>query len=169
MISHPVRMRPASGWPAWTSPCMPRPPERSPCPGFCPLRVSSPVDFLSIPCPGTPGASQVLQRISSCMPRPEDSGGSPHPTRIMRMLHIGFGYVNALASRNNFISKLYQHFRVRVHPYGLQDSLCTLTPFSFAGYPTPLYGANTRYGWVASPYPAGTFTLQDTPSFVLAR
>jgi len=24
---------------------------------------------------------------------------------------------------------------------------------------------NTRYGWVASPYPAGTFTLQEAPSF----
>ena len=25
------------------------------------------------------GASRVLQRISSCMPRPDDSGGPPHP------------------------------------------------------------------------------------------
>ena len=24
---------------------------------------------------------------------------------------------------------------------------------------------NTRYGWVANPYPTGTFTLQDAPSF----
>ena len=24
---------------------------------------------------------------------------------------------------------------------------------------------NTRYGWVASPYPTGTFTRQETPSF----
>ena len=24
---------------------------------------------------------------------------------------------------------------------------------------------NTRYGWVASPYPTGTFTQQETPSF----
>src|SRR4030043_238450 len=24
---------------------------------------------------------------------------------------------------------------------------------------------NTRYGWVVSPYPTGTFTLQETPSF----
>jgi hypothetical protein len=26
------------------------------------------------------GASRVLQRLSSCMPRPEDSGGPPHPS-----------------------------------------------------------------------------------------
>ncbi|MEJ1472452.1 MAG: hypothetical protein RPU59_15525, partial [Candidatus Sedimenticola sp. (ex Thyasira tokunagai)] len=24
---------------------------------------------------------------------------------------------------------------------------------------------NTQYGWVANPYPTGTFTLQDAPSF----
>ena len=31
----------------------------------------------------------------------------------------------------------YQHFRERNLPYGLQDSLCSLTPPLFAGYPTP--------------------------------
>ena len=34
--------------------------------------------------------------------------------------------VKTLGVRNKLISKLYQHFRVRGHPYGLQDSLCTL-------------------------------------------
>ena len=27
---------------------------------------------------------------------------------------------------------------------------------------------NTRYGWVVSPFPTGSFTLQDAPSFNLA-
>ena len=27
-------------------------------------------------------------------------------------------------------------------------------------------GRKTRYGWLARPYPAGTFTLQETPSFL---
>jgi hypothetical protein len=27
-------------------------------------------------------------------------------------------------------------------------------------------GRKTRYGWLANPYPTGTFTLQDTPSFL---
>jgi len=26
-------------------------------------------------------------------------------------------------------------------------------------------GRNTRYGWVVNPFPTGTFTLQDAPSF----
>jgi hypothetical protein len=27
------------------------------------------------------------------------------------------------------------------------------------------HGRNTRYGWMVNPYPTGTFTLQDAPSF----
>jgi hypothetical protein len=38
--------------------------------------------------------------------------------------------VKTLGVRNKLISKLYQHFRVRGHPYGLQDSLSTLRPYS---------------------------------------
>jgi hypothetical protein len=34
--------------------------------------------------------------------------------------------VKTLDVRTSSISKLYQHFRVHGHPYGLQDSLCTL-------------------------------------------
>ena len=30
-------------------------------------------------------------------------------------------------------------------------------------------GRKTRYGWLARPYPAGTFTLQEAPSFLGAR
>jgi hypothetical protein len=40
----------------------------------------SPVGFIVSPRPGALGASRVLQRLSSCMPRPEDSGGPPHPS-----------------------------------------------------------------------------------------
>ena len=72
------------------------------------------------------------------------------------------------------ISKLYQHFRVRDHPYGLQNSLPTLNPScSLHSFMQLRHGFKARYGWVANPYrksllislPTGTFTLQDTPSF----
>jgi len=72
------------------------------------------------------------------------------------------------------ISKLYQRFRVRDHPYGLQDSLPTLNPScSLQNIMHLRHGSKARYGWVANPYrkslltpfPTGTFTLQDTPSF----
>ena len=36
--------------------------------------------------------------------------------------------------------------------------------FFFTSFPL-LHSANTQYGWLAIPYPAGTLTLQETPSF----
>ena len=49
------------------------------CLGF-PFRASISVYLTTaFPQPGAYGASQVLRRISSCMPQPEDSGGHPHP------------------------------------------------------------------------------------------
>ena len=64
------------------------------------------------------------------------------------------------------MSKLYQHFRVRGHPCGLQDTLSTLRPSCAPRVqPRLRHGRTTRYGWVARPYPAGTLTLQETPSF----
>ena len=32
-----------------------------------------------------------------------------------------------------------------------------------------LHRRNTRYGWLAKPYPAGTFTRQEAPSLLLAH
>src|SRR5438093_2448327 len=63
------------------------------------------------------------------------------------------------------MSKLYQHFRVRGHPCSLQDTLSTLRPSCSSCVPPQLrHGRKTRYGWVASPYPTRTCTLQETPS-----
>src|SRR5438876_1697332 len=69
---------------------------------------------------------------------------------------------------------------------GIFDGICfTLRPSSSGGAVTPTayrmlcrrfahlvrrytsrlrHGRKTRYGWVATPYPTGTFTLQETPS-----
>src|SRR2546426_2735223 len=69
------------------------------------------------------------------------------------------------ASATSAISKLYQHFRGHGSPYGLQDTLSTLRPCCSLQASLRLrHGRKTRYGWVASPYPTGTFTLQETPS-----
>ena len=50
-------------------------------------------------------------------------------------------------------------------PYGLQDSLCTLTSHYRSSVTQLLNEINTRYGWLVKPYPTGTFTLLDTLSF----
>ena len=55
-------------------------------------------------------------------------------------------YVKTLGIRNKLISKLYQHFRERDLPYGLQNSLSTLRP-SCSSWITQLrQGRKTRYG-----------------------
>jgi hypothetical protein len=77
------------------------------CPGF-PLRASVSVyRTTAFPQPGANGTSQVLRRISSCMPQPEDSGRLPH-ARPNACFMLASGYVKALAIRHKLVSKLYQ-------------------------------------------------------------
>ncbi len=72
--------------------------------------------------------------------------------------------VKTVGIRHKLIAKRYQHVRERDLPYGLPDALCTLAPS--CSRVTPLrHGTNTRYGRAANPYPTGTFTRQETPSF----
>ncbi|MFY9975539.1 MAG: hypothetical protein WAK53_14865, partial [Chromatiaceae bacterium] len=49
-------------------------------------------------------------------------------------LRVAFQHVKTVGIRNKPISKLYQHFRERDLPYGLQDSLCTLAPSVVRGF-----------------------------------
>ena len=70
-----------------------------PCPGF-PFCASGAVDHTrSFSTAGTSGASQVLRRLSSCMPRPEDSGG-PAPPCHVGWARVAFGCVKTLGVRN---------------------------------------------------------------------
>jgi hypothetical protein len=72
--------------------------------------------LLVLPHPGAFGASWVLQRICSCMPRPEDSGGPPRP-RHLRAFRVAFCTVKNIGIRDKLISKLFQLFR-RIFPHG---------------------------------------------------
>ena len=72
-------------------------------------------------------------------------------------------YVKTLGIRNTLISKLYQHFRVHVTPMAYRILCLRLT--CFVRDSALRHRSKTRYGWVASPFPMGTFTPQDTPSF----
>ena len=49
--------------------------------------------------------------------------------------------------------------RSAIRPCGLLVSLCTLHVIRY------LQTCNTRYGWMVNPYPAGTCTPQEMPSF----
>jgi len=69
------------------------------CPGV-PCRASGAGDHTpSFSTAGTSGASHVLRRLSSCLPRPEDSGG-PAPPRHVGWARVACGSVQTLGIRN---------------------------------------------------------------------
>ncbi len=82
-------------------------------------------------------------------------------------------YVKTLGIRNKLISKLYQHFRQRDLPYGLQDSLPTLSPSCSLPFANSAMDPRLDTGgWLAltgepldSSFPTGTFTRKDALSF----
>ena len=135
------------------------------------LRVSPSVPqelyplFHGFPRPGASGASQVRRRLSACMPRPEDAGG-PAPPRPHGGARVAFGSVQTLGVR---------HTRLGAAVPALQGARSPLRPTGYAVYASPIlfavsprlrHGRKTRYGWMAHPYPTGTFTLPETPSFL---
>ena len=72
---------------------------------------------------------------------------TPKPFRVLRVV---FQHVKTVDIRNKLISKLYQHFRVLDHPYGLQDALCTLTPHIVHRLPrSSLRSTLDTGGWLA--------------------
>jgi hypothetical protein len=155
-----MRRTPAS----LSAPCSTTLPERTPFQGSSPVRVPaqtvSSCHFGQEPS-GLPEFSDVSLPACHSLRTPADL----HALAMNRALHVVFQHVKTVDIRGLGFSKLYQHFRERDLPYGLQDSLCTLAPYSCSRV-TPLRnGTNTRYGWVASPYPTGTLTRQETPSF----
>ena len=118
-------------------------------------------------CTGALRVSQVLKRFSPYMPRPSTPAESP-ASCLYRCSLIGFQSIYTVALRFDNVTRLYS-FRdgatpltacmipcVRLH--------CVVRFFFLASFPL-LHSANTQYGWLAIPYPAGTSTLQETPSF----
>ena len=120
--------------------------------------------FIFSPRSGAFGASWVPRRISSCMPRPDDSAGSPQPSPSRLLLYCLRCALKPSASGTDYVEAVpaLQGTRLPLRPTGFSVYAC-LTSCSQV---TPLLiKTKTRYGWVASPYPTGTFTLQDAPGF----
>src|SRR5439155_13081651 len=173
VIRHPLRMR-------WAFPVtvllhLPgRGPQRCagsslvPCPGF-PFRASGAVDHIpTFSTAGTSGASQVLRRLSSCMPRPEDSGG-PAPPRHVEWARVAFGSVKTLGVRN----KPFQAVPA------LQGARSPLRPTGYAVYASPILfvvSTTTTPPWTqdslrvgGSPLPDRDFHLARDAKLLLAR
>src|SRR5262249_10614415 len=135
-----------------------------PCPG-CPCRASGAVCHTPpFATAGTVGASHVLRRLASCLPRPEDAGGPPPPRLVGGCVWPAGAFKPSASARA--LATLSQHCRGRGPPCGLQDTLSTLRPSCAPCVPSRLrHGRKTRYGRVARPDPTGTCTLPETPSF----
>ena len=134
----------------WLSQPLSTMPDKTPQRHIAALR--RPTCFVVYPRQERNGASRVLRRISFCMPRPDDSDGPSH-SRHYRMLLCCLRCTLKPSASATVISKLYQHFRVRDHPYGLQNSLPTLRPSCSQHISMQLrHGPKARYGWVANPY-----------------
>src|SRR5712691_12567918 len=97
------------------------------------------------------------------MPRPEDSGG-PAPPRRYGGARMAFGSVQTLGVRTSHVEAVpaLQGARSPLRPPGYS---VYASPILFTVSPHLRHGRKTRYGWVATPYPTGTFTLQEMPSF----
>ena len=101
--------------------------------------------------------------------------GRPSESSPMRSLCVGFWYpVTPSPPALSSVTRLYhlclqhwckQDFRECGLPYGLCGSLCTLQ--LFRSVVNLLHNCNTRYGRLVRPYPTGTSTLQETPSFLV--
>src|SRR4029450_6432294 len=86
---------------------------------------------------GTSGASHVLRRLSSCMPRPEDSGG-PAPPRQSGWARVAFGSVKTLGGRNRHVEAVpaLQGTRLPLRPTGYSVYASSIL-FARVETPTP--------------------------------
>ena len=91
--------------------------------------------------------------------------GRPSGASPTRCLCVGFWFVNTIAIcislYNGAVSRL-QGVRSPLWPtwFPVYASVVSI------GRKHLLDNCNTRYGWLVRPYPAGTFTLQETPSLL---
>ena len=124
----------------------------------CPARVSCVGGVL----PSGPSPCGVSLLTCHGLRTPADSGA----LAMNRALHIAFQHVKTVGIRISYFEAVP----------ALQGTRFPLRPTRFSVYAYPIYcsqvnplrnGTNTRYGRVASPYPTGTYTPQETPS--LAR
>ena len=79
-------------------------------------------------------------------------------------VRVAFGGVQTLGIRDSPVEAVpaLQGTRLPLRPPGYTVDA---SPILFAVSPRLRHGRKTRYGWVATPYPTGTFTLLETPSF----
>ena len=139
--------------------------QHSPVSGF-PLRASIAVCLTPFfPPVGTFGASRVLRHISSCMPRPVDSGGPSHPSHLRMLLCCLRRSLKPSTSAKTSSRSCTSTSGCAITPTAYRILCLRFTCF-VRQLPCRLHHRRkTRYGRVTNPYPTGTFTPKDMPSF----
>src|SRR5215471_15152024 len=122
-----------------------------PCPGF-PFRASGAVCHTpTFSTGGAAGASQVLQHLSSCMPRPEDSGGPTSPCQCGGA-RVAFGGVKTLGVRHKRRFEAVPALQGARSPLRPTGSAVYASPILFAGRDRPDSARDARLatgGWLA--------------------
>ena len=160
-----IRLSPA----CLDAPCTMTPPVPTPFPGSSPSRVptltASSSYFIQEPT-GLPEFSNVSLLRCQDLRTPADIG----TLAMQRVRHVAFQHVKTVGIRISYFEAAPTGTR------SLQGTRFPLRPTRFSSVRLPhtiVRGlpraalTNTRYGRVASPYPTGTYTPQETPS--LAR
>jgi len=117
--------------------------------------------------PGTTRVSQVPDVSLHASHALWTPAGPPSTHPFLGALCVGFWPVNTIAACFIALSRLYHALGSAVFPTGYVVPCIRLKcfvrscPHLLNDLPN---NCNTRYGWMVSPYPAGTCTLQETPS-----
>ena len=109
--------------------------------------------------PGPPKFLTLLSTHTTLFVDPD----RPSRTSPLRSLCVGFWHVKTIAACFKFANGAVSSLRECGLPCGLRGSLCTLQPLRSAS--PPPNSCNTRYGWLVRPYPMGTSTPQEAPSY----
>jgi len=117
--------------------------------------------------PGTTRVSQVPDVSLHASHALWTPAGPPSTHPFLGALCVGFWPVNTIAACFIALTRLYQALGSAVFPTGYVVPCIRLNCFvrSCSHLLNDLPdNCNTRYGWMVSPSPAGTCTLQETPS-----
>ena len=134
LIRHPVGIRPSLA--CLRAPCSRTPPESTPFQGSSPQCVPTPAasspHFAQEPF----GASRVLRRIPSCMPRPDDSAGPSQPSPKRLLLYSLRCTLNSSASGTDLVEAVPALQGAR-SPAAYRMPCVRLPHLSLASYPAP--------------------------------
>ena len=116
-----------------------------------------------------PGPPKFLTLLSTHTTLFVDPGADPPEPHPLWSLCVGFWHVKTIAVCFILFHEAVSSFGECGLPCGLRGSLCTLqllrSASSFLSSYRLLLSCNTRYGRLVRPYPAGTPTPQEAPSF----